>query len=117
MRRPSGHWAMPFLSTAWAGRPSRRSPRKLMLPAVGRRSPEIARTVVLLPAPLAPSRHTSSPASTRRLTPCSTSTAPYATDTPSSVSKDLSRAQVGADHVRVSLDLRGCALGDLLSVV
>ena len=42
----------------------------------GRSSPEIVFAVVVLPAPLAPSRHTSSPAETRRLTPRSTSTLP-----------------------------------------
>src|SRR6266545_2514208 len=117
MRRPSGHCAMPEASTACAGRPSRRSPRKLMRPARGCRSPEIVRTVVLFPAPLAPRRQTSSPDATVRETPWSTSTAPYATVTSSSVSKGLVRSEVGADDLGVALDLRRGALGDLLTVV
>src|SRR5215470_20404238 len=117
MRRPSGHWAIPRARTACAGRPSRRSPRKSMRPAVGRSSPEIARTVVLLPAPLAPKRQTSSPWSTRSETPWSTSTAPYATRTSSSVSKDLVRPEVGPDHLGVPLDRAGRALGDRAAIV
>jgi hypothetical protein len=42
-------------------------PKKLMVPDVSRTSPEIARKVVLLPAPLAPNRPTASPSPTSML--------------------------------------------------
>src|ERR1035437_2688065 len=49
-------------------------PKKLIVPEVSRTRPEIARRVVLLPAPFAPSRPTASPSPTSILT----STAPGA---------------------------------------
>src|SRR5687768_10968415 len=47
-------------------------------PAVGRTSPQAILTSVLLPAPLGPSRPTSSPSPTVRLTPLSAWIDPYA---------------------------------------
>src|SRR4030095_5037565 len=60
---------------------------------------------------------TSSPDATVRETPWSTSTAPYATVTSSSVSKGLVRSEIGANDLGVALDLRRRALRDLLAVV
>ena len=51
-------------------------PSKVMLPRVGGTSPEIVRSVVLLPAPLAPMRVTISPGSTCREMPFRASTGP-----------------------------------------
>ena len=42
-------------------------PKKLIVPAVSRIRPEIARSVVLLPAPFAPNRPTASPSPTSML--------------------------------------------------
>jgi hypothetical protein len=45
------------------------APFMRIVPALGRTSPEIARSIVVLPAPFAPSSVTTSPALTSRLTP------------------------------------------------
>ena len=76
IRRPSGTWLMP--SRAMASGPARwiGFPSKYTSPSVGASSPEIVFSVELLPAPLAPSSVTSSPASTCRLTPFSAWTLP-----------------------------------------
>jgi hypothetical protein len=76
IRRPSGQCAMPARRISWAGRPSMRASRKVTGPRGAAGARRWSSAVVVLPAPLAPSRHTSSPAATRRLTPCSTSTLP-----------------------------------------
>src|SRR5206468_11384626 len=117
MRRPSGQCAMPARRIACAGRPSMRASRNVMRPPRGRSKPEIVLAVVLLPAPFAPTRQTSSPAETRRETPRRTSTLPYATRTSSSASIDVAGAEVRANDLRVSLDLARRALGDLLPVI
>jgi hypothetical protein len=54
-------------TTASGGRPSMRSPAKLMLPVESFTRPEIARSVVVLPAPLAPMMVTIERSSTARL--------------------------------------------------
>ena len=68
-RRPSGQWATPSRTMRDGGSRSMRSPAKRIAPARGRISPEMVRSVVLLPAPLAPSSATTSPGATARLTP------------------------------------------------
>ena len=59
-------------------RPSIRWPSKRTVP-VGGTMPETARSVVVLPAPLAPRIVVMPPASTVKLTPWRTRVAPYAT--------------------------------------
>ena len=54
IRRPSGEWATPRLTTSCAGTPSRRVPSKTTVPATGRSRPDRVRRVVVLPAPLVP---------------------------------------------------------------
>ena len=54
---------------AWAASPAIGAPRNAMLPRVGLSSPEIARSVVVLPAPFAPISVTILPSSTVKLTP------------------------------------------------
>jgi hypothetical protein len=54
----------PSLALAASGRASRSIPATLMLPLLGRRIPAIIRIVVVLPAPLGPSRPNSSPRGT-----------------------------------------------------
>ena len=66
--------------------PSRRSrarrchgsglPSKLMLPLLGRSSPEMVRSVVVLPAPLVPMSVTTWPSSTEKLIPLTASILP-----------------------------------------
>ena len=55
---------MPLARIARAEARVMSSPSKAMRPAAGRRMPEIAFKVVVLPAPLAPMRVTSSPSRT-----------------------------------------------------
>src|SRR5437867_4590027 len=88
---------------------------KTMRPALGRSSPEIARRVEDLPAPLAPIRQTSSPCAIERSMPRSAATAPYAAATPSTFS--TSRSQIGADDVGMRLHGRRGTLGDDGAVV
>ncbi len=69
MPRPSGECAKPSRTSSWGGRPSIDLPSKRIAPPVGFRSPEIARRVVVLPAPLPPMSVTICPASTLSVTP------------------------------------------------
>src|SRR5690349_12160956 len=112
--RPSGTWAMPARATASGCRGSR-SPAKTMSPLV-RTVAEMARSVVVLPAPFAPSTATISPSPTERSIPCSACNGPYRAATPRSSSRGMLgplAAQIRLDHRRVALNLRGRALGDL----
>ncbi len=59
--RPSGACDSPRVTTSYAGTPARARPAYVMEPERGRRSPEIALRVVVLPAPLAPISVTISP--------------------------------------------------------
>ena len=54
MRRPSGDWARPSVTILCAGTSSIRLPSKEIEPRAGRSSPEMVRSVVVLPAPLVP---------------------------------------------------------------
>ncbi len=67
---------MPISARLLAGTASSDSPRKRTSPPRGGRSPEMARSVVVLPAPFEPSKVTISPSSTRSETPNSTCTSP-----------------------------------------
>src|SRR5260370_17184857 len=78
-------------------------PSKTTLPVL-RTVPDMARRVVVLPAPLAPRSATMPPASTLSDTPCSALMGPYAATTPfSSSCAILLRPQVGLDDARVGL--------------
>ena len=74
--RPSGTWQMPRLMSWWAGMPSMRLPLRVIDPVTGRIMPDTVFCVVVLPAPLAPSRATISPSSTRKLMPFRAAMAP-----------------------------------------
>ena len=67
--RPSGTWPTPAVTMASGAARVMSRPSKTTRPALGRTSPEIARSVVLLPLPLAPSSVTISPAATVSDTP------------------------------------------------
>jgi hypothetical protein len=71
----SGTSAMPSRATRCGGQFSMRSPWNWTTPSLTRassrpRKPEIARSVVVLPAPLLPMSATMPPAGTRNETPC-----------------------------------------------
>ena len=71
---------MPRRVFSYGSRFSMRSPLKLIVPSLTRassrpRKPEIARSVVVLPAPLVPSKATICPASALSVIPCTALTA------------------------------------------
>ena len=74
--RPSGACAIPRATSAWDGSCVTSSPRNRIVPADGRSILEMARRVVVLPAPFAPMSATTSPAGTSREIPRSASIAP-----------------------------------------
>jgi hypothetical protein len=76
MRRPSGDWAIPISATAWPGMFWISRPLKTILPVRGGTIPEIERSVVDLPAPLAPMSVTISPSRTSSEMPLSASIEP-----------------------------------------
>ncbi len=76
MRLPSGEWASPRVSTSWAGTESIRWPSNHTSPDSGRSSPEIVLSVVVLPAPLVPTRVTTWPCSTVKEMPFTARTRP-----------------------------------------
>ena len=61
---PPGTWAMPRATTRAGESPSIRAPSSAIVPRRSGTSPEIARSVVVLPAPLPPMSATISPAPT-----------------------------------------------------
>ena len=69
--RPSGAWMRPSVTRLCALTPVMSRPSNHTEPDVSRRSPEIARIMVVLPAPLEPSSVTNSPSCTTSDTPCS----------------------------------------------
>ena len=75
-RRPSGTMAMPSATTCWALKGMMSRPRKLMAPEAVFTRPLMARSVVLLPAPLAPISVTIWPCSTSKEMPLRASMPP-----------------------------------------
>ena len=75
-RRPSGTGAIPRLTISLVRRPWIGSPRKLIVPSLGRTSPSTVFMVVDLPEALPPSSETISPSRISQLTPFSTWSAP-----------------------------------------
>ena len=68
---------MPARRIAAGSRPWISRPSNTMRPWLGESRPEIARSVDVLPAPLAPIKHTSSPGATTRSSPRSAVIGPY----------------------------------------
>ena len=68
--RFSGTCTTPERTIRCGGRPTSDSPRSKTSPESGRSSPEITRSVVVLPAPLAPISATTSPSGTSIEMPC-----------------------------------------------
>ena len=76
MPRPSGACAMPRGTSWWALKPVVFSPENEMRPPTGLSIPLTARSVLVLPAPLAPMSATTSPRPTFSVTPRSAWMAP-----------------------------------------
>src|SRR5579859_1465106 len=117
IRRPSGQWARPepticSMAEFWIC-----SPFQEIVPAVGRTSPEMVLSVVVLPAPLPPISATISPISTPNEMPLSTSIWPYDTWRSSILSMAVPPAEIGFDDLRIALNVRGRAFGDLFAEV
>ena len=75
MPRPCGTWATPSLATASGDLRAIERPPNETRPVL-RTSPETARSVVVLPAPFAPSSARLEPSSRRNDTPCSAFVSP-----------------------------------------
>ncbi len=73
---PSGDWEMPIFTTVCAAELVMSFPRNTILPARGRLSPLMERSVVDFPAPFAPIRVTISPSRTSMEMPLSAWIAP-----------------------------------------
>src|SRR5262249_5436619 len=120
MPRPSGTWISRRRAIWCTGTPTRSSPANRIAPRRGRKMPEIARSKVDFPAPLAPISATTAPSSTARLTPCNARLRPHLTwrsSTSRSGRAALLTAEVGLDHARVALNGRRRPFGDLLAEV
>ena len=76
MPRPSGAWASPRATMSCGMRRVSSSPLKRTEPALGRSMREMARRVVVLPAPFAPMSATTLPSGTSSETPRSASMTP-----------------------------------------
>src|SRR5919204_867496 len=110
--RPSGTCAMPARATVSARARESGFPSKTISP-VCRTVPETDRSVVVLPAPFAPSSATISPSSTRSDTPCSALIGPYRASTPrSSSSGGIFSSEIRLDHLWVYPHVRRRAAGD-----
>src|SRR3954447_14212370 len=113
MPRPSGDWETPRTTRRSARSRVMSFPSNRIVPRATGRRPEIARMVVVLPAPFAPISATISPSPTVRLMPCNAWIRPYSRVTFSSSSSIGRHSQVRRDDRRVVPHLVRCALGDL----
>src|SRR6185437_729992 len=112
---PSGTCAMPARLTFSGGAPARSVPSSLIWPPLGLIEPSIARSSVVLPAPLAPSTAVIVPAGAVIDTLRSTGAPPYPADTSRTSSEAgllMEHSQVGLRDQRIGLHLRRAARGD-----
>src|SRR6476660_5462487 len=103
---------MPARARASAERLARSVPSKPMLPSVCRCSPMTERSRVVLPAPLRPTRVTTSPGATSMLTSVSTRASPYqaeSADTSSMRGDDCPSKEFVRAVVTLALSLMGCS--------
>src|SRR5437764_10959695 len=107
---------MPAAQKRWLGTRVMSSPSNASRPAFARCMPAMTLISVLLPAPLGPTTHTSSPRSTCSDTSHSAGAAPYAacTFTTSSMGR---LSQVGTHHLGVAHHFARLSLRDQLAVV
>src|SRR5580658_877896 len=116
--RPSGTWATPRRTTSSVAMPAMDLPPSMMSPCV-RTIPQMARSVVVLPAPFAPKSAVTPPSSTEKSMPCSTFVSPYAACRPLASSSAgmsvflLRVAEIGADDFRFGAHFVRRAVGDL----
>src|ERR1041384_8812574 len=109
---------MPRRAMRFDGSPISSLPRKRIEPARWPRMPMIARSVVVLPAPLRPRRVATSPSSTVKSIPCSTCDSPYQACSPAISSNGapaesrMTGAHIGFDDLRVGRDRGVIALGE-----
>src|SRR3712207_3267202 len=92
---------------------SMRRPWNSIDPAVERTRPEMARSVVDLPAPFAPSTATTPPSDTSMVMSRRAMTGPYCARTSLRRSIGHLLAEIRLDHFRIGADLRRGAFGDL----
>src|SRR5919109_985007 len=93
------------------------SPSNVIVPALGWRSPEIARRRVVLPAPFAPMMATTSPCPTSIDRSCRMTVGPYPAVTLETLSIDEVLAQIGRDDAAVADDLLRATFRDHLAGV
>src|SRR5258707_10329629 len=110
---------MPSRAMRFDGRPINSPPRKRIEPRRWPRMAMIARRVVVLPAPLRPSRVATSPSSTLKSMPCRTCDSPYQACSPAISSSGgapaLSRmagAHIGLDDLGIIGNRQVVALGE-----
>src|SRR5882762_7908564 len=110
---------MPSRAMRFEGRPISSPPRKRIEPRRWPRIPMIARRVVVLPAPLRPSRVTTSPSSTVKSMPCRTCDSPYQACNPATSSSagaasgsGMAGPHIGFDDLRIVRDRGVVALGE-----
>src|SRR6266436_2313191 len=116
-RRPSGQWATPSESMRRDEHPVTSSPSKQIFPATGHRSPEMAFSVVVLPAPFAPINTTSSARCTVIERSRTAATLPYRQCSPSTVSTFRPLAEIGADDLGMRLYLLWRTIRDNASLI
>src|SRR5690606_23615324 len=116
MPRSSGHQAMPSLATKRAGARISSLPWNRTEPVRFGKTPMIAFSVVVLPAPLRPRSVTTSPNRTSKLMPCRTWLSPYQASSPltdssgvaasacgfvAKAASAMARSDIGFDHAFV----------------
>src|SRR5215510_8591350 len=108
---------MPRRAIRFDLRPINSSPWNLIEPLRLVSMPMMARIVVVFPAPLRPSKVTTSPALTSKVMPCSTWLSPYQAFRSRTLScaSAMTRSHVGLDDLRVLRDLGIVALGQDLA--
>src|SRR6478752_2386598 len=86
MPRSSGTQPMPARARASADRLARSAPSRVIVPSICRCRPMTERSRVVLPAPLRPTRVTTSPGATSMLTSVRTRASPYQAERPATSS-------------------------------
>lgn len=92
-------------------------PQKMICPDTGRTKPDIVRSMVLLPAPFAPTRTVSFPFGTTSETFLRAATLPYLQVMLLTSSMLYAFSEIRFDDVRIALNGGGRAVGDNFSVI
>src|SRR6478735_4447665 len=112
MPRSSGTQPMPTRARASADRLARSAPSRVIVPSICRCRPMTERSRVVLPAPLRPTRVTTSPGATSMLTSVRARASPYQAESPET-SSERERACVATEPVFVCVvrvwSLMGCS--------